>query len=74
MPRHPLCALINLTTIIDHFLIDELFLNLNIILLDKRIITLTQKIALSSFQRTKSERNNLSKPSKKSIVAFRETF
>ena len=28
MPRHPLCALINLTTIIDHFLFDELFLNI----------------------------------------------
>lgn len=57
IPRHPPYALINLTTI---FLFDE-FRDLNVI---NKLLLL---IILSSFQRTKSERNDLSKPSKISI-------
>ena len=56
MPRHPLCALINLTFLIYHqsFLTIDEFEILISISLDKKLIT--QITILSNFQRTKSER------------------
>ena len=76
MPRHPLCALINLTTIIDHFLIDELFLNILIMISWTRnhLLILLKKLHYLVFKEQNLREIISQNQVEKYISSFRETF